>query len=379
MKRFGTGGTRRQREKIQSAVMCLAIAAAAGLGLIRAGGFLLPAVEQLGQDAALLAGAAAMPEGTAEAIRQRFAGYVYSPEDGSPDELPPPDLSRPEPDPPAASSSPREQPPEVSEEYRGILVAETMSGSESNVCYPAGAGYIRNYTDLSRAVIDAELAKPLKLAPKADGRVEVLILHTHATESYEGYDADYYDKRNTWRSTDNNKNMVAVGNILEEKLTQAGIGVVHDTAQYDYPSYNGSYDRAAVAIQNYLAEYPDIQLILDVHRDGIQRDENTIVKPYTVINGKKAAQVMILCGTEPDGWTDNLRTAAAVTDALESACPTLMRPIFLSGGRYNMDLCGGTILLEFGSQANTLEEALYAAELAGDALADYLLALSSPE
>ena len=76
------------------------------------------------------------------------------------------------------------------------------------------------------------------------------------------------------------------------------------------------------------------------------------------------------------GWTDNLRTAAAVTNALEEAFPTLTRPIFLSGGRYNMNLCGGTILLEFGSQANTLEEAMYSAELAGEALADYLLQLS---
>ena len=54
-------------------------------------------------------------------------------------------------------------------------------------------------------------------------------MHTHATESYEGYDSEYYDTRNTWRSTDNNENMVAVGNVIEEELRKAGIGVVHDT------------------------------------------------------------------------------------------------------------------------------------------------------
>lgn len=363
--------------------MCLALLAAGAAGALRAGDFLLPAVERISRNAALLAGAAAMPEGTAEAIRERFAGYVYSPEDLSPEEEIPllPAESEPEPTLPT-EASPGDPPPEVSPEYRGVLVAETMTGSDSGACYSIGAGYLRNYTDIAKATIQAELSKPLKLAPKADGRVEVLIIHTHATESYEGYDADYYDKRNTWRSTDNNRNMVAVGNVLEQKLTEAGIGVVHDTAQYDYPSYNGSYDRAAESVKQYLAEYPDIQLILDVHRDGIQRDENTIVKPYTTINGKKAAQIMILCGSDPDGsmgipgWTDNLRTAAAVTNALEEAFPTLTRPIFLSGGRYNMNLCGGTILLEFGSQANTLEEAMYSAELAGEALADYLLQLS---
>ena len=104
------------------------------------------------------------------------------------------------------------------------------------------------------------------------GWVSVSDVYKRQTESYEGYDSEYYDTRNTWRSTDNNENMVAVGNVIEEELKKAGIGVVHDTQQFDYPSYNGSYDRAAVAVKEYLAQYPDIQLILDVHRDGIQRD-----------------------------------------------------------------------------------------------------------
>lgn len=81
-------------------------------------------------------------------------------------------------------------------------------------------------------------------------------MHTHATESYEDCDAAQYDTRNTWRSTDNNRNMVAVGNAIEEELRKAGIGVVHDTQQFDYPSYNGSYDRAAAVVRDYLTQYP---------------------------------------------------------------------------------------------------------------------------
>ena len=164
-------------------------------------------------------------------------------------------------------------------------------------------------------------------------------MHTHATESYEAYDAAVYDTRNSWRTTDNNENMVAVGDALADALTAAGIGVVHDTQQFDYPSYNGSYDRAAEVIRQYQARYPDLQLILDVHRDGIQRDASTIVKPVTEIDGEAAAQIMILCGSDssiPD-WGENLRTAAAVTNLLETRYPSLMRPIFFSTGRYNMD------------------------------------------
>ena len=61
-----------------------------------------------------------------------------------------------------------------------------------------------------------------------------------------------------------------------------------------------------------------------------------------------------------------------MTNLLESRYPTLTRPIYFSTGRYNMNLSGGTILLEFGSQANTLEEAIYTAELVGQSLADLL-------
>ena len=131
-------------------------------------------------------------------------------------------------------------------------------------------------------------------------------------------------------------------------------------------------------VKEYLAQYPDIQLILDVHRDGIQRDTTTIVKPATEIDGEPAAQIMILCGSDPGvgDWGENLRTAAAVTNLLESRYPTLTRPIYFSTGRYNMNLSGGTILLEFGSQANTLEEALTSARLTGQALGEWLQELA---
>ena len=335
-----------------------------------------PAAADFFQDTALLAGAAAMPEGTLGALRRQFA---QTPSAAVTAEISP-GITLADPQPPVTESKPvTTRPPEISPEYRGVLLSETMTGSPSAVCWQIGAGWLRNYTEIPRSEIDAELAQPLELAPKADGRVEVLIMHTHATESYEGYDADYYDTRNTWRSTDNNENMVAVGNVIEEELRKAGIGVVHDTQQFDYPSYNGSYDRAAEAIQDYLTRYPDIQLILDVHRDGIQRDATTIVKPAAEIDGESAAQIMILCGSDPGigDWGENLRTAAAVQNLLESRYPTLTRPIYFSTGRYNMDLSGGTILLEFGSQANTLDEALVSARLTGQALGEWLRELAA--
>lgn len=371
--RIGDSGRRAAR--LQAILMGTALTAASAAGVAGVWQGAAPAAADFFQDTALLAGAAAMPEGTLGALRRQL---TPSPSSAVTAEISP-GITFTDPEPEVTDQKPVSvQPPEISPEYRGVLISETMAGSPSAVCWQIGAGWLRNYTEIPRAQIDAELSEPLELAPKADGRVEVLIMHTHATESYEGYDSEYYDTRNTWRSTDNNENMVAVGNVIEEELRKAGIGVVHDTQQFDYPSYNGSYDRAAVAVKEYLAQYPDIQLILDVHRDGIQRDATTIVKPATEIDGEPAAQIMILCGSDPGvgDWGENLRTAAAVTNLLESRYPTLTRPIYFSTGRYNMNLSGGTILLEFGSQANTLEEALTSARLTGQALGEWLQELA---
>lgn len=369
------GGSGRRAARLQAILMGTALTAASAAGVAGVWQGAAPAAADFFQDTALLAGAAAMPEGTLGALRRQL---TPSPSSAVAAEISP-GITFTDPEPEVTDQKPVSvQPPEISPEYRGVLISETMAGSPSAVCWQIGAGWLRNYTEIPRAQIDAELSEPLELAPKADGRVEVLIMHTHATESYEGYDSEYYDTRNTWRSTDNNENMVAVGNVIEEELRKAGIGVVHDTQQFDYPSYNGSYDRAAVAVKEYLAQYPDIQLILDVHRDGIQRDTTTIVKPATEIDGEPAAQIMILCGSDPGvgDWGENLRTAAAVTNLLESRYPTLTRPIYFSTGRYNMNLSGGTILLEFGSQANTLEEALTSARLTGQALGEWLQELA---
>lgn len=369
------GGSGRRAARLQAILMGTALTAASAAGVAGVWQGAAPAAADFFQDTALLAGAAAMPEGTLGALRRQL---TPSPSSAVTAEISP-GITFTDPEPEVTDQKPVSvQPPEISPEYRGVLISETMAGSPSAVCWQIGAGWLRNYTEIPRTQIDAELSEPLELAPKADGRVEVLIMHTHATESYEGYDSEYYDTRNTWRSTDNNENMVAVGNVIEEELRKAGIGVVHDTQQFDYPSYNGSYDRAAVAVKEYLAQYPDIQLILDVHRDGIQRDATTIVKPATEIDGEPAAQIMILCGSDPGvgDWGENLRTAAAVTNLLESRYPTLTRPIYFSTGRYNMNLSGGTILLEFGSQANTLEEALTSARLTGQALGEWLQELA---
>lgn len=264
----------------------------------------------------------------------------------------------------------------VPEKYRGRIVQENMAGSGDSLI-PYGAGLLRNYTEVPADEIQEIMEQGLNIRLEDTSAPQVLIFHTHATESYEPYDSENYDMRNTWRSTDNTKNMVAVGNALEKALRDAGIGVVHDTTQHDYPSYNGSYERSAETIKSYLEKYPTIKIALDVHRDAIQREDDLIVKPTVEVNGRKAAQLMIITGSD-DGtmnvpaWRENLRFAASLQDAVEQDTPELTRPIFFCYRKYNMDLTTGSLLLEVGSNANTLDESVYTAELVGKSLARML-------
>ena len=103
------------------------------------------------------------------------------------------------------------------------------------------------------------------------------------------------------------------------------------------------------------------------------------VKVVTEINGKKAAQVMIVMGSQsgsvknfPD-WQENLKLALRLQQTLEVMYPTLARPLSLNSKNYNESLTTGSVLIEFGTDANTLEEAVRAGQYAAAALADLFL------
>lgn len=374
---------RRKRQTNPKGILSVLALLAAGLVMLPLAKGLsssaaMPALEELTRQAAFLSVALSMPEGSIALLEERFNSEIFT-KDEVPDPLP--EHPVPSPKPPASSSNsqPEEKkgpPPEIEAKYRGNISEEDLSAAGGAALIPSGNGSIRNYTKLSSERIAAELEKPIQLGLTAGGP-QVLIVHTHATESYEEYDSAFYDTRNGWRSTDNSQNMVAVGDALAKTLEENGIGVIHDATQHDYPSYNGSYQRSAETIKKYLAQYPSIRIVLDVHRDGIQRTDTLIVKPTTVVDGKKAAQLMIIAGCD-DGtmnmpnWSENLRFAGRLVDAVETDSPTLMRPVMFCYRKYNQDLTPGSLLLEFGSQANTLEESIYTAQLVGKSLADLL-------
>ncbi len=202
-------------------------------------------------------------------------------------------------------------------------------------------------------------------APAA-GTPVVLILHTHATESYADTHADDF------RSMDPSENVTAVGALIAERLTENGIGVLHCTELFDYPDFNMAYYNAALAIRKYIADYPSISYILDIHRDSILSGEN-YVNPVTEIEGEATAQIMFVVGTDHGGsghtgWQDNLALAARLQKRMNGEYPSIMRDINLRSASFNEQYTSGSLLVEIGSCASTLDEVKNAAERFADSL-----------
>lgn len=207
----------------------------------------------------------------------------------------------------------------------------------------------------------------------------VLIYHTHTTEAYQILDRDFYAQGYTARSRDTSFNMVRIGEEICAQLEANGYPCIHDKEIHDM-RYSGAYDHSKNAVIEYMKKYPSIQITLDIHRDAIEQTDGTKIKPTAVINGQKAAQVMIISGCQEQGnpvedfpdWRYNLVFAVQLQNKFETLFPGLTRPIFFSPRRYNMNLTRNSLLIEVGSDANTLSEAALSGRMIGKALAELL-------
>lgn len=269
--------------------------------------------------------------------------------------------------------------PETLEAHDGVIKAMTYGFYNGDGYVNLdGGGQVRNCSDVPNETLLEESRKTYDFAVEADGSPQVLIMHTHETESYEPYTRDFYDSSFTSRTTDDEKNMAAVGDAIAAELEKNGIGVIHDVTKHDYPSYNGSYDRSRETVQAILEENPTIKAVLDIHRDAIEREDGTRIAPTVTIDGKNAAQVMIISccddgsGRLPD-YMSNFRFASALQQQLETDFGGITRPILFDDRFYNQDLTSGSILIEVGGHANSIDEAVYSGELIGKSLSNLFL------
>ena len=240
---------------------------------------------------------------------------------------------------------------------------------------------IRN--DTSFGIDLEELAsEPLGLKMPAEGP-QVLIIHTHGSEAYTQAGSDFYEESDPYRTEDKSKSVIKVGDVLTNVLTEKGLRVIHDREIYDYPSYTGSYSRSGAAVEAYLAEYPGIAVVIDLHRDALGSGD-TVYKTRAETEKGECAQVMLLVGTGENGlshpnWKQNLLLGLYLQNAMEEAYPTLARPLALKSERYNQHLSTGSLIIEVGSTGNTLAEAIAAIELFGNAAGDALVKLIDNE
>ena len=225
--------------------------------------------------------------------------------------------------------------------------------------------------------VEAALSADLTLRWEDTDLPQVLILHTHTTEGYMTHTAPYYNAADRHRTEDHTHNVCAAGEALRLTLAAYGIVAIHDTTVHDSPVYSGAYNRSAQTAEKYLAQYPTIRIVIDLHRDSIE-DGGAIVRPTATVEGRSVAQMMLITGVvDTDSlphpnWEQNLILSTHWQAALDEVSPDLMRPLNLTASRYNQHLSAGWVLAEVGAEGNTVEEAVYAAQILGRTLAELL-------
>ena len=215
---------------------------------------------------------------------------------------------------------------------------------------------------------DALLSPEMQIEKNA-GKPQILIYHTHSQEAF----ADSV-------SGDVSATIVGMGDYLTELLTEKyGFCVIHNTSVFDMIDgkldRNAAYNLAEAEISQILEENPSVEVVIDLHRDGLDGE-----KMVTDINGKPTAKIMFFNGlsrTARNGAIDylpnpyiaeNLAFSFQLQLKAEEYYPGFTRNIYLQSLRYNLHLRPRALLVEAGSQLNTVEEEKNAMEPLADIL-----------
>lgn len=189
----------------------------------------------------------------------------------------------------------------------------------------------------------------------------VLVLHSHATENYHPKDSHQHDGQPG--------DVVEVGKVFVQALLEREVLVVHDQTIHDRPRYSDAFVNSAKLIQNALTENPDIQMVLDIHRDGLQDKPDG----YTTINinGQDVAKILFVVGDQNNDMVDeNLAFAKQISDALEAKYPGMSRGVRVFKSDYSGDLHPNSVMVIIGDwEGNTIEQANTSALLLAEIIA----------
>lgn len=212
--------------------------------------------------------------------------------------------------------------------------------------------------DASQLNVGTLLGYDMKLKTPKE-QPQILIYHTHSQEGF--VDSDFSDPSTT---------IVGAGELLAQYLRSYGFNVIHDTGKYDVADRDYAYSCAAPAIEEILKENPSIEVVIDLHRDGVAESTHMV----TECNGKTMAQFMFFNGLsrtvargdieylKNENIGENLAFSFQAQRVANAYYPGLARKIYLKGYRYNMHYRGKSLLIELGAQTNTVEEIMNAVE-----------------
>lgn len=273
-----------------------------------------------------------------------------------------------------------------------VTVVSNKSHSVDGAIYMLGAAYssgaVRSNITISRTEIDPgvqddiliELAgtthavEPIEMN---SSQPTILIYHTHTLEAYTASEKYPYQERGgKWRTDDNTRNIVTVGELLAEELRARGFSVLHDATNHEPPKLSTAYSRSEETMKKYRDEYPSLKMFIDVHRDASGEDN---ADDFCVIDGVETARMMFVVGTgkgatgsgyrEMPDFEKNYALAKALSEYMSKKSDDLMRDIRVKTGRYNQHISNQCMLVEIGHNMNTLDQALAAVPHLAEAIA----------
>ncbi len=219
-------------------------------------------------------------------------------------------------------------------------------------------------TSINKRIFDVETLLNTELTMKKSSEPQIYIFHTH------GASERFIDSK----PGDRSESVVGVGTYLTEILQKKyGYQVIHDETEYDRINgkidRNKAYNKAAKGLKNTLKKYPSIQVVIDLHRDGVGNKVHRLTK----IEGKRTAQLMFFNGLSRNRKgeikylkNDNLQANLSFSLQMKLKCmelyPNLAKPVYLKSYRYNLHMRKRSLLIELGNENNTLQEAKNAME-----------------
>lgn len=288
--------------------------------------------------------------------------FLYGAEDTSmgPEEAQPAQTQLPQPE-AVGTQTGTDQAKELPEQVPGkIYLKEQLADYD----YMMKHFYIvHSSTTAGRDMMNAEafMEKNFTLTTGAD-KPQILIYHTHSQETFADFGPEHPDAT-----------VVGMGTYLTDLLTRKGYNVIHDTSVYDLKDgaldRNKAYTYALDGITRILQENPSVEVVLDLHRDGVREGVHLVSE----VNGKPTANIMFFNGMSqtPSGQIEYLKNpyrednlAFSFQLQLKAAAyyPGYTRKIYLKGLRYNLHVRPCSALIEVGAQTNTYQEALNAME-----------------